>query len=66
MLVAKVLPTKQIAYVCHNGMEIPKYSFEVSATTTKSHLILVRLIEIPWNTEWLIATTALAHVSNSK
>ncbi|ETN61198.1 hypothetical protein AND_007147 [Anopheles darlingi] len=28
-LPAKVLPTKQIAYVSHNGMEIPKHSFEV-------------------------------------
>lgn len=32
MLVAKVLPSKQVAYVSHNGMEIPKYQFEVSST----------------------------------
>lgn len=28
-LVAKVIPSKQIAYVSYNGQEIPKYSFEV-------------------------------------
>lgn len=28
-LPAKVLPGKQIAYVCHNGQEIPKHTFEV-------------------------------------
>lgn len=30
LLVAKVLPTKQVAYVCKDGQEIPKYQFEVS------------------------------------
>lgn len=28
-LPAKVLPGKQIAYVCHNGQEIPKHTYEV-------------------------------------
>lgn len=31
MLVAKFLPSKQVAYVSYNGMEIPKYQFEVSS-----------------------------------
>lgn len=30
LLVAKVLPTKQVSYVSHNGMEVAKYQFEVS------------------------------------
>ena len=29
MLVAKVIPSKQIAYVCYDGHEIPKHNFEV-------------------------------------
>jgi len=29
MIPAKVLPQKQAAYVCHNGLEISKQSFEV-------------------------------------
>jgi hypothetical protein len=27
-LPAKVIPSKQIAYVCHNGLEIPKHQYE--------------------------------------
>lgn len=30
LLVAKVLPSKQVAYVSHNGLEIAKFQFEVS------------------------------------
>lgn len=30
MLPAKVIPDKNVAYVCHNGEEHPKDSFEVS------------------------------------
>lgn len=34
MLPAKALPDKQAAYISHNGLEIPKYEFEVLCSGT--------------------------------
>lgn len=28
-LIAKVIPSKQVGYVCTNGQEIPKYNYEI-------------------------------------
>lgn len=37
MIPAKVIPDKNIAYVCHNGEEHQKHDFEVSQTQNATH-----------------------------
>ncbi|KOX67602.1 hypothetical protein WN51_08704, partial [Melipona quadrifasciata] len=39
MLPAKVIPDKNVAYVCHNGEEHPKHDFEVSKTPKTSAVL---------------------------
>jgi len=43
MLPAKVIPDKNVAYVCHNGEEHPKGDFEVSKTRSD----VPRITKIP-------------------
>ena len=39
MLPAKVIPDRNVAYVCHNGEEHPKHDFEVSKTQKTSAVL---------------------------